>query len=218
MLRLALQVAEGLSAAHDKRIVHRDLKPENIMVSVEGLVKILDFGLAKPNITSCASGHTTTATKAGPMTAAGVILGTVGYMSPQQASGQLVDFRSDQFSFGTILYEMATGRPAFQKKTSVETLTAIIREEPLPLAQLNPEIPPPLEWAVKRCLAKSPEDRYASTQDLARELAIIRDNLFERPRQLNVGQNSNLPSLRAPLIGRDEEVIAAKQLLLRKEV
>src|SRR5208337_1133113 len=100
----------------------------------------------------------------------GAILGTIGYMSPQQAGGQPVDFRSDQFSFGAILYEMATGRRAFQRATGVETLVAIIRDEPDSIGQLNPEIPPPLEWVMKRCLAKRPEDRYPSTQAVADEL------------------------------------------------
>jgi predicted ATPase len=218
LLELALQVAEGLFAAHSKRIVHRDLKPENIMVSVAGLVKILDFGVAKPIVPACAPGRPTESTMGGGLTTTGTIVGTVGYMSPQQAGGQDVDFRSDQFSFGTILYEMATGRRAFQRGTGVETLAAIILEEPQSIGQLNPEVPPPLGWVVKRCLAKRPEDRYPSTQAMADELRIIRDNLGEIPRQVHASRASNLPTLRAPLIGRERELAAAKDLLLRKDV
>jgi predicted ATPase/tRNA A-37 threonylcarbamoyl transferase component Bud32 len=215
---VALQVAEGLAAAHSKGIAHRDLKPENVMVGAEGLVKILDFGIAKPAAAVCATGQTMESTMDAPLTTSGAILGTIGYMSPQQAGGQPVDFRSDQFSFGAILYEMATGRRAFQRATGLETLVAIIRDEPDSIGQLNPEIPPPLEWVVKRCLAKRPEDRYPSTQAVADELRIIRDHLGETARQVQASRAGNLPSLRAPLIGRGRELAAAKSLLLREDV
>src|SRR5205823_14508647 len=109
----------------------------------------------------------------------GTVMGTAGYMSPEQASGQMVDFRSDQFTLGAILYEMATGRRAFQRKTGAETLVAIIREEPEPIGQLAPKAPAPVRWIVERCLAKDPEERYASTKDLARDLRSIRDHLSE---------------------------------------
>jgi Tol biopolymer transport system component len=175
---IAAQVAEGLARAHEAGIVHRDLKPENLMVTRDGLVKILDFGLAKLISTGEGSSEITSLpTETG--TEAGVVLGTVGYMSPEQASGQPADHRSDQFSFGSILYEIACGRRAFQKKTTVETLTAIIREEPEPIGKVRPEIPPPLRWIVERCLAKDPEERYVSTRDLARDLASVRDHVSE---------------------------------------
>ncbi len=119
------------------------------------------------------------ATLAGPGTRPGMVLGTVGYMSPEQASGEAVDFRSDQFSMGAILYEMATGRRAFQKKTAVETLSAIIRDDPEPIAAISPTAPAPLRWIVERCLAKEPEGRYASTRDLARDLKQTLDHLSE---------------------------------------
>ena len=106
-------------------------------------------------------------------------MGTAGYMSPEQASGQPVDFHSDQFTLGTILYEMATGKRAFQRKTGAETLVAIIREEPEPLSQLAPKAPAPVRWIVERLLAKDPEERYASTKDLARDLKSVRDHLTE---------------------------------------
>ena len=178
ILRIAVQVAEGLSRAHSAGIVHRDLKPENVMVSRGGLVKILDFGLAK--LTVPESGVLSSMpTVAREKTRPGSVLGTVGYMSPEQASGRPVDFRTDQFSLGSILYEMAAGRKAFQRETAVDTLSAILHEEPVPIASINPQAPAPLRWIVDRCLAKDPDERYASTRDLARELETVRDHLSE---------------------------------------
>jgi eukaryotic-like serine/threonine-protein kinase len=179
LLDVGCQIADGLAKAHAAQIVHRDLKPENIMVSREGLVKILDFGLAK--LARPESEQGSDLLTAAEETRAGTVMGTVGYMSPEQASGQPVDFRSDQFAFGSILYEMASGKRAFQRATSAETLTAIIREEPEPLAALPTGIPAPFSWVVERCLAKDPEERYASTRDLARDLRSLRDHLSEIP-------------------------------------
>ncbi len=178
LLQIAPQIAEGLARAHEAGIVHRDLKPENVMVKKDGLVKILDFGLAK--LTSAMSGSgegTNLPTMTG--TTPGVIVGTVGYMSPEQASGETLDFRSDQFSFGSILYEMATGRRAFQRKTAIDTLAAILNDEPEAIAAANPQTPAPLRWIVERCLAKEAERRYASTKDLARDLETLRDRSSE---------------------------------------
>jgi serine/threonine protein kinase len=178
LLGVATQIAEGLSTAHEAGIVHRDLKPENLMVTKGGLVKILDFGLAKATHVGSGSNegtHLPTETGTSP----GMIVGTVGYMSPEQASGEAVDFRSDQFAFGSILYEMATGKRAFHKKTGVDTLSAILNEEPPPIASASPLVPASLRWIVERCLAKDPDGRYASTKDLARELATVRDHLSE---------------------------------------
>ncbi len=179
LLDLAVQVAEGLSKAHAAGIVHRDLKPENLMVSRDGYVKILDFGLAKLTEPVSAQDQSALPTAVAPPTEPGTVMGTAGYMSPEQASGQPLDFRSDQFSFGSILYEMATGKKAFQRKTGAETLAAIIREEPESLAQAAPAAPAPVRWIVERCLAKDPEERYASTKDLARDLKSVRDHLSE---------------------------------------
>ncbi len=131
---------------------------------------------------------------AGDGTRPGMVMGTVGYMSPEQASGRPTDFRSDQFSFGSILYEMATGKRAFERGTTAETLTAIIREEPEPVSQLNARIPAPVRWIVERCLTKDPEDRYGTTKDLARDLAQIRDHLSEAPVSAEVtGQHAAPP-------------------------
>jgi Tol biopolymer transport system component len=179
-LDIAVQAAEGLAKAHAAGIVHRDLKPENLMVSKDGYVKILDFGLAKL-VEPVREREALSAlqTMAAPATQPGTVLGTAGYMSPEQAGGGSVDFRSDQFALGAILYEMSTNRRAFQRKTGAETLVAIIREEPEPIGQLNPGVPAPLRWIVERCLAKDPEDRYASTKDLARDLRSVRDHLSE---------------------------------------
>ncbi len=178
LLDIAVQAAEGLAKAHAAGLVHRDLKPENLMVSKDGYVKILDFGLAK--LTEPVSQDVSALpTAMASLTEPGTVMGTAGYMSPEQASGQPVDFRSDQFTLGAILYEMATGRRAFQRKTGAETLVAIIREEPEPLSQLAPKAPAPVRWIVERCLAKDPEERYASTKDFARDLKSVRDHLTE---------------------------------------
>jgi serine/threonine protein kinase/Tol biopolymer transport system component len=179
LLDLAVQIAEGLAKAHAAGIVHRDLKPENLMVSKDGYVKILDFGLAKLTETAAAQDQSALPTAVAPPTEPGTVMGTAGYMSPEQASGQPVDYRSDQFSFGSILYEMATGKKAFQRKTGAETLAAIIRDDPEPLSQAAPKAPAPVRWIVERCLGKDPEERYASTKDLARDLHSVRDHLSE---------------------------------------
>ncbi len=191
ILEIGTQIADGLAKAHASGIVHRDLKPENVMVSREGWVKILDFGLAKMTETR-AQELSSAATAAGTMP--GMVMGTVGYMSPEQAGGRPVDFRSDQFSLGTILYELATGRRAFQRDTSAETIVAVMREEPEPIAKLNARVPAPLRWIIDRCLSKDPEQRYASTRDLARDLASLRDHLSELSGETATGASEPAPS------------------------
>jgi eukaryotic-like serine/threonine-protein kinase len=176
VLAYGAQAADGLAKAHAAGIVHRDLKPENLMVTKDGFVKILDFGLAKlvpAGFESSGGTNLPTMTRG---TEEGTVLGTVGYMSPEQASGEPVDFRSDQFSLGAILYEMTAGQRAFDRKTPVQTLAAVIQEEPEPLSRVAPKTPTNLIWMVERCLAKDPEERYGSTKDVARDLAALRDH------------------------------------------
>jgi Tol biopolymer transport system component/predicted Ser/Thr protein kinase len=173
-LDVACQIADGLAKAHAAGIVHRDLKPENVMVSTDGFVKILDFGVSK--LTAPDVGALTTAPR---LTVTGMLVGTIGYVSPEQASGRPADFRSDQFAFGIVLYEMVAGRRPFERPTAAETLAAVIRDDPDDVARLNPRVPVPLTWILKRCLAKDPEERYAATRDLARDLATLRDHSHE---------------------------------------
>lgn len=173
-----VQIAHGLAAAHEKGIVHRDLKPENLFVSKDGRVKILDFGLAKLTETKPASGQAETVTEG---TDPGMVVGTVGYMSPEQVRGKPADHRSDIFAFGTILYEVVTGKQTFRKPTSAETMAAILNEEPPALSQLAPSIPPGLQRVVHRCLEKEPEQRFQSASDLAFALEALSDSAISSP-------------------------------------
>ena len=161
----ALQIAQGLIAAHNHRIVHRDLKPENIFVTADGRVKILDFGVAKLQSSAEESGRSveelTTVTKSG------AVIGTVAYMSPEQLRGKTVDHRSDIFSLGSILYEMLTGRRAFRGETEVDTITAVLREDPPIVYKEQANIPDSFEQIVRHCLEKEPENRFQSARDLA---------------------------------------------------
>lgn len=165
----AQQIAQGLAAAHDKGIIHRDLKPENIFITRKGCVKILDFGIAKLRRNE-SSGSSETLELAS-QTDSGTVLGTVGYMSPEQVKGITADHRSDLFSFGAILCEMLSGKPPFQKATAAETMTAILHEDPPALTQINPGVPYALQQVVERCLEKNPEQRFQSASDLAFALA-----------------------------------------------
>ncbi len=196
LLDLSVQIADGLAAAHAAGIVHRDLKPQNVMVSKHGFAKILDFGLAK--LVTQESDELSGQQTAADATRPGMVMGTIGYMSPEQASGRPLDFRSDQFSFGSIVYEMATGKRAFERNTTAETLTAIIREEPQPVGQLSPKTPAPIRWLVERCLSKDPEDRFGTTKDLARDLADVRDHLSEAPGTSTEDLSKEIAAVRAP--------------------
>jgi non-specific serine/threonine protein kinase len=211
---IATQIADALAKAHAAGIVHRDLKPENLMVTGETTAKILDFGLAKlqGKKDSRDSNASTTITEQG------IVMGTVGYMSPEQATGEELDFRSDQFSFGSVLYEMVTGLPAFKKKTHAETTAAILRDEPERLRSRMLQAPPPFVWMVERCLAKDPKERYASTHDLARDLAAVRDRFAEASTGASEPRPNNLPVQRTAFIGREREAISLRRLLGREDV
>ncbi len=167
-LKYAAQIADALAAAHAAGIVHRDLKPANIMITEKGLVKVLDFGLAKP-IEPTRTGRSDTALTAQPVTRKGAILGTIAYMSPEQAEGKKVDARSDIFSFGSVLYEMLTGSPAFMKENPAQTLAAVLRSEP---KRMESKIPKDLQEVVGRCLCKEPDGRYQSMADVK---AVLQD-------------------------------------------
>ncbi len=210
---IAAQIADALAEAHEIGIVHCDLKPENLMVSGDATAKVLDFGLAKlrvPNHTRSSDASTTTTT------GQGMVMGTIDYMSPEQATGGEVDFRSDQFSFGSVLYEMVAGFPAFRKKTYAETTAAILRDQPERARML--QAPPPFLWIVERCLAKNPKQRYASTRDLARDLVAVRDRLADAPARHSEPRPNNLPVQRTAFIGREHEAAALRHLLSRVDV
>jgi serine/threonine protein kinase len=172
MLDLGAQLADGLAKAHRAGIVHRDLKPENLMITPDGVLKILDFGLAKvvaAPLADLEAGQTLS--RHG--TQVGVLMGTLEYMSPEQASGRTVDHRTDQFSLGLILHEMVSGRPAFRRDTPAQVLAAVIERDPEPLGRIRADLPAALEALVSRCLQKDPERRFAKTDDLAAELAAL---------------------------------------------
>jgi Tol biopolymer transport system component len=165
VVEFALQTVRGLAAAHDRGIVHRDLKPENLFLTRDGVVKILDFGLAKLIVPEASASQTSMATAG--FTEVGVVLGTAGYMSPEQVRGQVVDHRSDIFSLGAILYEMLSGNRAFEGKTAADTMIAILKEEPAELSASGRSLPSALGRIVERCLEKDPGDRFQSARDLA---------------------------------------------------
>ncbi|HTV14821.1 MAG TPA: serine/threonine-protein kinase, partial [Acidobacteriaceae bacterium] len=168
-----VQIARGLAAAHDKGIVHRDLKPENLFVTRDGRVKILDFGLARMARRGGPDSADATLTHA---TEPGMVMGTVGYMAPEQVRGETVDHRADIFAFGAILYEILSGTRTFRKPTSAETMTAILKEDPQPISQVLPNTPPGLQRVVHRCLEKNPEQRFHSAHDLAFALEALSDS------------------------------------------
>src|SRR6185437_1291057 len=167
LLDWGAQIADALDAAHRKGVLHRDLKPDNIFISPGGHIKVLDFGLARLAAPEPAGEDRT-------LTSPGMTMGTVPYMSPEQAKGEVVDARSDLFSFGSVFYEMATGRPAFPANSAAESIAAILKEQPPRPRAVRPELPPKIEEVADRCLEKDPELRYQSAADLRSELKRLR--------------------------------------------
>src|SRR5262245_1127172 len=190
----AQQISQGLAAAHERGITHRDLKPENLFVTTDGRVKILDFGLAKlrPQRNEPVSSEVLTEKQ---ITDPGTVMGTVGYMSPEQVRGQVVDHRSDIFSFGSVLYEMLSGRRAFRGNSSAETMSAILREDPPDLSETNTSTTPGLQRLVDHCLQKKPEQRFHSAHDLAFALDTLSTLSGSRP-QLESSQVETTPTAR----------------------
>lgn len=172
---LAAQVAAALASAHEAGITHRDLKPQNIMITAEGRAKIVDFGLSK--ITPLPSSGTAETIHGDAITGEYAVLGTVGYMAPEQVMGLPVDGRADQFALGSILYEMLTGRRAFRHDTTVQTMSSILEDDPAPIAASRPDVPTSVVSITGRCLAKRPERRYAATRDLAHDLRDLHEQL-----------------------------------------
>jgi len=192
VLAYAEQIALGMAAAHEYGIIHRDLKPENIFLTRDGRIKILDFGLAKLSAGN-ESGETREALT---VTRPGVVVGTAGYMSPEQVRSEALDARSDIFSFGAVLYELCAGKPAFDGGTGVEIMSAILRTDPPPVTQSSPDAPPPLDDLVRRCLEKRREDRFQSARDLAFTLGSLQHTSSQR----TSGADSKPPIARRRLL------------------
>lgn len=203
----AMQIAHGLAAAYEQGIIHRDLKPENLFVTKDGRVKILDFGLAKLIQRPAASDSDGPTLTEG--TEPGIVMGTAGYMSPEQVRGTEVDHRSDIFAFGAILYEMLSGGRAFRKPTSAETMSAILNEDPPDLSQFAPSVPPALQRIVHRCMEKSPTQRFHSASDLAFALEALSDSGSSQSAALAARPKRRIPWLWIAAGGLAAVLIAA---------
>ncbi|MBV8476653.1 MAG: protein kinase, partial [Acidobacteria bacterium] len=214
-IAVATQIADALAKAHATGLVHRDLKPENLMVAEDGTAKILDFGLAKLRERPL---DWDSPTIVGSITDPGTVMGTLGYMSPEQANGGHVDFRSDQFSFGAVLYEIVHGQAAFPGSGRAEIMAAILRDHPQCSPSAKLQAPAPFFWILERCLAKDPKERYASTRDLARDLATVRELRIDEPTRRIAARQSNMPVQRTAFIGRKRELENLRELLNCEDV
>jgi serine/threonine protein kinase/Tol biopolymer transport system component len=207
VLDVGVPIAEALATAHEKGIVHRDLKPANVMLTDDGRIKVLDFGLAKLAVEGIEIPTDAAATQVATLTEAGLVLGTAPYMSPEQAQGQTVDARTDIFSLGSMLYEAATGVRAFHGDSTIDTLHKVVHGEPEPLAQRLPDAPLQLQWILRKALAKAPEDRYQSARDLVVDLKALRRDL-QSDSQLPTLTSGKVPAVTQPAKKRSTAVWA----------